>query len=221
MEVVPIFPTPIFIQNLEITKEVQDELYSLKTNRSEEILPNGDRVCDIWGENTENKQVLRLEKLSSIRNTILVNAKKFATEVMGFEIENLVDVLSWVNNKTSAQEHKTHVHPNSFISGVLYFDDVYDEKTSLIFEKNAGTSAMFQIIPKKNHKIQNDFSTYYYAVPAIKGRLIIFPSHLPHFVPKNDSNNSRYSLAFNLMPVGELGDITNLTEFKYMTALQY
>jgi uncharacterized protein (TIGR02466 family) len=221
MNVIPIFPTPIFIQNLEITKEIQDELYSLKTNRVEELLPSGEKVCDIWGENTENKQVLRLEKLSSIRNNILINAKKFATEVMGFEVEGLVDVLSWVNNKTNSQEHKTHVHPNSFISGVLYFDDEYDENSALIFEKNAGTSAMFQMIPKKNHKIQNDFSIYHFAVPASKGRLIIFPSHLPHFVPKNDTNKSRYSLAFNLMPVGGYGDITNLTEFKYMTALQY
>lgn len=221
MNLLSIFPTPVIVMDLHIPEEIQKDLYSLPMKKEETKLLSNEKICEVWGELSENKQVLRLESLKEIREKILIYAKKLATEIMGFEIKDVIDIISWVNNKGPNQEHKTHIHPNSFISGVLYFDNEYDESSALIFEKNAGASAMFQMIPKKNHDIQNEFSSYHFTVPASKGRLIMFPSYLPHFVPKNNTDKSRYSLAFNLMPVEGYGDINCLTEFKYLSALQY
>lgn len=221
MQVLSLFPTPLYTEDISISKEVQDTLYSLDFNSEDSFLPNKTKVSDVWGEQSVNKQILRMEPLKEIREHILIFSKKFATEIMGFFVDDIVDILSWVSSKNNNQEHLSHVHPNSFISGVLFFDDEYDESTALVFEKNAGASATFQMTPKKNHYINNIYSSYHFSVPAAKGRLIMFPSYLPHFVPKNNTDKPRYSLAFNLMPTQGLGDIGCLTEFKYLTALQY
>jgi len=39
--------------------------------------------------------------------------------------------------------------------------------------------------------------------------LIFFPSETYHRIVNNKSNKIRYSLAFNLIPVGPIGDKTN------------
>ena len=220
MQVISVFPTPIFVQDINLTDIEQNTLASVHTNTaSDRPTISGESDSEIWTNLSENKQVLRLEELKNIRNNIIVNSKKFANEIMGYDIKGMVDVLSWTNQKPSDREHRTHTHPNSFVSGVLYFDDHYDENESIIFEKHPGTSTVCQLIPKKNHKIKNDFSTMNFAIPAQKGRLILFPSYMPHFVPKTQSGKTRRSLAFNLMPEGSLGDIMHLTEFQYMSAL--
>lgn len=219
MEVVPIFPTAIFVHDMQLNEEEQTALLSQSFNIVDSPMTNGELVNDAWTDLSENKQVLRLEELNSIRDKILMYSKKFANEVMGYDVKGMVDVLSWVNEKSGEKEHRTHTHPNSFISGVLYFDNEYDPQEGIVFERHPGTAAVCQLIPKKNHKVINEYANIHYAIPAVKGRLILFPSHQPHFVPKGEPGNKRHSMAFNLMPTGELGDIVALTQFQYLAAL--
>ena len=220
MQVIPIFPTPIFVQDITLTFKEQNALISTNTTpTTDKKLLNGEAVSDMWTNLSDNKQVLRMDELKNIRNTILTNSKIFVNEVMGYDIKGMVDVLSWTNQKPSDREHRTHTHPNSFISGVLYFDDEYDEGQAIVFEKHPGANAVCQLIPKRRTDIDTDFSTQHAIIPAQKGRLILFPSHLPHFVPKSEPGKIRRSMAFNLMPEGSLGDIMHLTDFQYLTAL--
>jgi uncharacterized protein (TIGR02466 family) len=220
MQVIPIFPTPIFVQDINLSVEEQSAIMSIHTTpASSDKLINGENINEVWTDLSDNKQVLRMSELKNIRNTILINSKKLATEVMGYDIKGMIDVLSWTNQKSADREHRTHTHPNSFISGVLYFDDEYDSDQAIVFEKHPGVSAVCQLIPKRRLDISTDFSTQYVSIPAQKGRIVLFPSHLPHFVPKGPPGKIRRSLAFNLMPEGGLGDLVHLTEFQYMTAL--
>jgi len=41
---------------------------------------------------------------------------------------------------------------------------------------------------------------------ARTGNLIIFPSSIPHSVSTNNSQEKRYSLAFNAFPFGKFGE---------------
>lgn len=222
MQVIPIFPTPIFVYDLDLSEEEQSILLKVSiTPTVDEKMLNGEKVNDVWTNLSDNRQILRTAGLERIRDKILVNSKKLANEVMGCDIDEMIDVLSWVNEKPSDREHRTHTHPNSFISGVLYFDEQYDDSQPLVFEKHPGNNAVCQLIPKRNPNIQTEYSTLHVAVPAMKGRLVLFPSHQPHFIPKGEPGKIRRSLSFNLMPKGSLGDLLHLTEFQYMTALQY
>lgn len=220
MQIFPIFPTPIFVEDISISNEEQNTLVSLHTLQTpNQKIMNGESLDELWTNLSENRQILRMEELKNIRNTIITNGTKFVREVMGYDIKQMVDVLSWTNEKPSDREHRTHTHPNSFVSGVLYFDEEYDDNQSIVFEKHLGTNGICQLIPKKDHNNINAFSTMHVSIPAQKGRLVLFPSHQPHFVPKGQPGKIRRSMAFNLMPEGGLGDIAHLTEFQYMSAL--
>jgi uncharacterized protein (TIGR02466 family) len=220
MQVIPIFPTAIFVQDISLTTTEQTALISTHvTPAFTEKFLNGESNSEMWSNLSDNKQVLRMPELKNVRNTILVNSNTLVNQVMGYDIKGMVDVLSWINQKPSDREHRTHTHPNSFISGVLYFDDVYDEDQSIVFEKHPGVNAVCQLIPKRRVDINTEFSAQHAIIPAQKGRLVLFPSHLPHFVPKGEPGKIRRSLSFNLMPEGSLGDLIQLTEFQYMTAL--
>ena len=39
-------------------------------------------------------------------------------------------------------------------------------------------------------------------IPATKGKLVLFPSHIHHYISKNPNETNRYSLAMNFMPDG-------------------
>ena len=39
-----------------------------------------------------------------------------------------------------------------------------------------------------------------------EGDLILFPSWVPHYVDKNNTDKERISLAFNTFPIGEMGE---------------
>jgi hypothetical protein len=47
------------------------------------------------------------------------------------------------------------------------------------------------------------------------GLLLLFPSYLPHSVPLNETNYTRCSLAFNVVPTIGFGSEDNLTELLF------
>ena len=51
--------------------------------------------------------------------------------------------------------------------------------------------------------------------PEVK-KMILFPSYLEHAILEHNEDTIRYSLAFNLYPVGEygIGDSTHNTDWK-------
>jgi ectoine hydroxylase-related dioxygenase (phytanoyl-CoA dioxygenase family) len=44
-----------------------------------------------------------------------------------------------------------------------------------------------------------------YILNVKEGTIVIFPSHLEHSVEKNNSNENRYSIAFNFYVRGKFG----------------
>ena len=58
---------------------------------------------------------------------------------------------------------------------------------------------------KLNVKEYNIYNCTEYQIKPIDGLLILFPSEVHHKILKNNSNIVRHSLAFNIIPVGEIG----------------
>ena len=54
---------------------------------------------------------------------------------------------------------------------------------------------------------QNIFNCTSYSFSPTAGMLIFFPSEVWHSVDMNKSNITRYSMAFNLVPTGKLGNV--------------
>ena len=54
----------------------------------------------------------------------------------------------------------------------------------------------------KEYNKENSHVWYW---PSIKNRMLLFPSWLQHYVPTNESDTPRISIAFNIMLKGKVG----------------
>jgi uncharacterized protein (TIGR02466 family) len=107
----------------------------------------------------------------------------------------------WANIANPNRRHHFHIHPNCLLSGLVYI------KTP----KNCG-STVFASHRQLNKNIEptylakNDLNADVFAHPAQKGRMLLWPAHVPHAVEEGsaDENEERIVVAFNVMIRGRL-----------------
>lgn len=213
MKIMPVFPTPVYIDNFFPTSDLSSFLDALPCDP----MLSGDTIhC---GVRSTDLDILRKEECNELRQFVLESALNFARNYLGYDIEKLVDVLSWVSKKRTDEEHSFHVHPNSFISGVYYYTTV-TRQTPIMFRRPFTNSPNFfemhvgpQINPPPAASVP--FSSPVQSFLPVAGDLVLFPSHLEHCVPRNRSNSTRASLAFNILPANIMGEARLLTQFRY------
>lgn len=147
--------------------------------------------------------------LDSFKETIRPHVRGFMREVLAIDGEPAF-TQCWVNKNRPNESTTRHMHANSFVSGVFYFD--VGVESEIVFHKNMplGNYIMeFDTIPSAG-----DRSPYAYEWAKISvknGDLILFPSYLEHSVPPNESEQNRWSLAFNVITRGQIGKSNQLT----------
>tara|TARA_B100000780_G_C20880169_1_gene350130 strand:- start:44 stop:664 length:621 start_codon:yes stop_codon:yes gene_type:complete len=103
---------------------------------------------------------------------------------------------SWVTKISVNGESQNHIHRNSWMSGVYYPEHDNDFKIS--FKKENGVCSTYHVL-EDNHNI---YSAEEWTITPKENAVILFPSNLMHRVAKNLSSKNRYSLAFNINPIG-------------------
>jgi len=115
---------------------------------------------------------------------------------------------SWLNFTEPNQFHHRHEHPNSVVSGVLYFDsDIKNDK--ILFSHPIPYR---QITPEVHKDKWNHWNSQSWWFPVETGNLFMFPSSTTHQVEIKQGNNTRISLAFNTFYKGTIGINNQLTE---------
>ena len=157
-----------------------------------------------YGKNAGNqistsKQVLESPQLKKIKKFINTSVQEYFQKIC-CPNKNLkiYTHLSWTNITTKGQFHHKHAHPNSYLSGVFYFQSTENDK--IHFFKNA--YQQLEISPAE-FNIYNSESWWY---PADTGRLLIFPNSLYHEVYILEHDTPRISLSFNTWLQGPTGN---------------
>lgn len=169
------------------------------------------------GSYTENKKILHLKELQNIKSKIQQHIDYFVHDILdcdndvNFEIQN-----SWVNRHVEKDFAGTHRHNNSIISGVYYLQT--DAKSgAIVFQKdksfyNLWTDTIeigFNYQKSNDQSRLNNFNADAWGIYPKTGDLLLFPSLLYHSVLESQSENIRYSLAFNVFPKGNFGSTIN------------
>ena len=110
---------------------------------------------------------------------------------------------SWANKNIKGARHHEHVHPNSIVSGVFYFQT--NSSTPIIFNKTDQHAFIFEPIKF------NTVNSHQFRLEVKAGECILFPSHLRHAVPENNYFLERISMSFNTFSLGTLGSKRALT----------
>jgi len=196
-----LFPTPIYTtkMNRGFTKQ---ELQFVKEQKKHCV----DNTGNI---NTKDNYILNRKEFKNIKKFIDQCCKDYLEKIISPKNNiELYVTQSWLNYTEADQYHHRHEHPNSVISGVLYFD-CNKENDKILFTNSKGYQQISPEIDKEKFNLWNS-STWFF--PVETGNLFMFPSSTTHQVETKKGNNTRISLAFNTFYKGTLGSNKDLTE---------
>lgn len=196
-------PTPISYYDLSV-----DELFVVKNEiKNNEYVIYEHLEKNQWHDNVRSTLTLNcfniLEKfnfkntLFTIEKYILLFIKEWyenhsnvSTVKSNFYISeswfNYVDHLGFQGLHT----HNTNQKNLNFLSGVFFYDEEFTKHEQFQFSK-----LIFELDSNYNFYDQQKYVSYDY----IPGRIIMFPSSLPHKVLFNQTNQTRKSISFNIL----------------------
>ena len=196
-----IFPTPIYTTKIDrgFTKQELNFVEQQKkhcTNNTGNI-------------NTKDNYILNRKEFKNIKKFLDKHCKDYLDRIIcpKNNIE-LYITQSWLNYTEANQYHHRHEHPNSVVSGVLYFDSDI-KKDKILFTSSKGYQ---QIRPDTDKEKFNLWNSHTWFFPVETGNLFMFPSSTTHQVETKQGNNTRISLAFNTFYKGSVGSNSDLTE---------
>jgi len=206
-EIRNLFPIPV------LTTRLPDNLSSVIPFFNIQKLDE-DADEDNYGQHSEDTYILDNPECKDLSSFILEKVYEFGSNVLGYDYDSYKFSQSWVSYKQPGQHHSAHTHPNSLISGVLYYGTIQSDTPAINFHKPLGGFNVSYIKPKLKPKLSE------YLVDSIPlnvepGLMVLFPSYLLHSVPLNKTNVVRCSLAFNVVPTVGFGDVRELTELKF------
>ena len=193
-ELLQIFPTPLLIVPYE--QPINKELSYLKTISYRKQQQNGNFRSD-------DSYLLRNEEFKNIKNFLKESMDKFTTNVLNTK-QRLVITQCWANRNPKGSQHHEHVHPNSIISGVMYFQ-INEKLPPISFTKDRQDGM------KLNPEKYNHMNSETFMLPCKPGELILFPSSLRHSVPTNHGEEDRISVSFNTFCIDAIGSEQSLT----------
>ena len=142
---------------------------------------------------SESVKILDDKKLKKEKEIFLKAIKEYL-KLLGYT-QNFKILNSWSTKIKPNYQSQPHVHTNTWISGVYYTQD----NSSIRFIKNWANSSFFNL---EFNNSTNIYSATKWDLKVKKNTLLIFPSELQHKIQKNILKGNRYSIAFNVLPLG-------------------
>ncbi|MFQ5936064.1 MAG: 2OG-Fe(II) oxygenase family protein [Acidiferrobacterales bacterium] len=189
-EVVPLFPTCIWKTQLwaehyePINGKIKKKLDELRAGKP------GLRPGEKWQTDQG------LHKLEEFQDLVVVirAAARGVFDFLHIVYEDFHITGCWANISAVGTPHKTHMHPNNYLSGV-YYVQIQGGADTITFEDPRPQT--YVIAPGTREDTAENLATAHLSVK--EGMIVLFPAWLPHSVPANQSAGERISVAFNIM----------------------
>ena len=206
--VMPLFSKVFYYSKLaDITPEslivinqfISQQSYDNCTNLSED---------NNFSESTTRFDILETDILKPLKYRILQEFDIFKNEVLRVEDLTFGITTSWATRSKPGKESISHSHSNCFYSGILYIN-VTPDSGSICFKDYTNNSYVFDEKIKEWNIYNARVSNW---TPENRD-IVFFPSEVQHQFLVNKSNIDRYSIAFNIIPLGSIG--LNDSKFTY------
>lgn len=195
-EIYPLFPQVVAKYN--INRPFTEQEYSLVSEKANDISKTN------YNSQSNDYFVFNDARLKDVKQFCQESVQQYWNDIIKADSNTVQPVMtqSWINYSNNGEGHQRHNHVNSFLSGVLYFSAQNDPIMfhSPVYSQLEIMSTEWTLLNSKSYSI--DIKT---------GDCVIFPSYLEHNVIHAERDYTRISIAFNVLPNGELGNPYSLT----------
>jgi uncharacterized protein (TIGR02466 family) len=200
-ELYSLFPKLVYTNILEDIPDQQ--LYEIKNylnNIQYHKIDNSNK--NTYTSASKSNFIFKDEKLFSLKERIMTEFNFFKNNILKYENNDFIFTTSWIAKSEKNETSEYHNHNNCMYSGIFYVNT--DENCGqLCFENFA--DKRFNLIPTE----YNIYNCLNFNFKPKNKMIIFFPSELFHKILKNNSDIIRYSIAFNMIPVGNIGNINS------------
>tara|TARA_Y100001937_G_C7118456_1_gene331293 strand:+ start:816 stop:1397 length:582 start_codon:yes stop_codon:yes gene_type:complete len=187
IDVQNLFVTPVMMTELKGYNHLVDRLYEIRKEHSK-----GMPRSNVGGWHSHDK-LYGDDMFTQCATDILKNAEECfkQLDVQDQYIPEMSQLWGMINPPGSS--NNVHTHPCSYLSGVLYLK-VPENSGEIVFLEPKPQAEVFSP-PKQKNKMELSHSV---GIQPKEDTLIFFPSWLQHYVQKNQSNQDRIVLSFNI-----------------------
>ncbi|MDC0926889.1 TIGR02466 family protein [Candidatus Pelagibacter ubique] len=193
-EIFKFFPEPVFKFKLKdfknLNKELSEYIYKLRDEDG-----SGIERSNKGGWHSKN---FDLTVKSSIQKKFIIKVQEYILNVFqscGWKTENqnirITEMWAIINKRDNF--NVLHTHPNCYLSAAYY---VKAPKKCGRFQVENPNIAKKHSYPEIN--VRNELNSEGAAIDISEGDLLIFPAYLPHKVGKNESDEDRIVISFNI-----------------------
>lgn len=183
-----LWPISVYNENIGIDDNLKNHIPNIEF----ELMQKGN------GCFSKNKYILDTDEFKILKDKIITCLDNYVYDYLKIDKKFKHYFLnSWVNRHIPGDFANEHQHRNSIISGVCYLQ-TYKNSGGITFFKPTGYTNNFHETIGFDYTEQTLYNSETMTLKPIDGEILLFPSHLLHSVQKNNTNNLRYSLAFNV-----------------------
>lgn len=185
LDVIVPFKTEIFITKLDasVTTGVLDEVIKLQKSEQSTLVSN------VGGWQSPSY----MPSQQKFMFPIILEIKEYIREIYNImDIDGYGEILNyWFNINEKYDYNISHSHPGSYFSVALYLKTPQNSG-NIVFQRpdNLKETILF--------KTPNEHNFGDYQITPQENLLVIFPSCLHHYVARNNSDETRVSVAFNI-----------------------
>lgn len=125
-------------------------------------------------------------------------------ESMSWQIERTSISSMWSNLNRQGDVHLPHTHSNNLLSGVYYPRAAHSSSIEFVDPRPAAAVLQPEV------KTLSPANAEIWPHQPKDDTMIVFPSWLMHYVPRNTSDEPRTSIAFNIQIEGRIGSSMSL-----------
>lgn len=192
-QVLLLFPTPMFtgkLPDISLCDRLEKTIRDLRKSGNGNSSPKGASPAYMTTDNLHT-----MPEMKELVDVIMQESGKVLdTYAIKRDSHYITDM--WANITHPNHRQNMHVHPNCLLSGLVYI------KTPLSCGPTMFTSPRkFTKSLEPRYLQRNDINTDTFISPAEKGRMLLWPSHMPHAVEQGtaDETEERIVIAFNVM----------------------
>jgi hypothetical protein len=131
--------------------------------------------------------------LSGLIEIVLGTARGIC-DSLGLVYDDVAVTGCWANVSQRGYPHRPHIHPNNYLSGA-YYVRTSPGADAICFHDPRMQATMIVPPARNQDRVNSDMVT----LDVREGMLVMFPAWLQHSVPPNASDETRVSVAFNVM----------------------